>query len=425
MKKNATNVGTKEVGKLAQLVLPLVALIRGDLRELVTSLGLQAIAVMLEQERTALCGPSYAHDAARTATRGGSVPGELTYGGRKVKVRRPRVVDREGYEVPLGLWSDLSATDPLTERVLEQMTLGVATRKYARSLEPVSEDLETSATSKSAVSRRWVEVTTAKLKEWAERPLGALDLTAVFIDGIHFGEHVVLAALGVDSKGKKHVLGLHEGATENGAACRALLENLVTRGLATARTTLFVIDGSGALRAALRDTFGKNALVQRCQVHKMRNVESHLPQSKRKAVKASMRQAYNSKTPKVAMQQLENLARTLQAKHPSAAASIREGLDETLTVLGLTLPHRLTRSFSTTNPIENMNGGIRQLANRVKRWRGGEMILRWVGAGVYEAERGFRRLKGAADMPKLIAALVALDGPRRSQSALDVDRKAA
>ena len=425
MKKSATKVGTKEVGMLAQLVLPLAELVRGDLREFVTSIGLKAIGALLEQERTALCGLAYAHDSARTATRGGSVPGELTYGGRKVKMRRPRVVDREGHEVPLGLWSEFSSSDPLTERVLEQMTIGVATRKYARSLEPVSEHLETSATSKSAVSRRWIEVTTAKLKEWAERPLGELDLVAIFIDGIHFGEHVVLAALGVDSKGTKHVLGLHEGASENGAACRALLENLVTRGLPTDRTILFVIDGSGALRAALRDTFGKNALVQRCQVHKMRNVESHLPQAKRKAVKTSMKQAYKSKSAKVAKQQLENLARTLQSKHPSAAASIREGLDETLTVLGLGLPHALTRSFSTTNPIENMNGGIRQLAKRVKRWRGGEMILRWVGAGIYEAERGFRRLKGAADMPKLIAALAAIDGPRQSQSSLDVARKAA
>lgn len=425
MKKSAAKTGTMEVGTLAQLVLPLAELVRGDLRQLVTSIGLQAIAVLIEQERTSLCGPAYAHDATRTATRGGTTPGELTYGGRKIKMRRPRVIDRNGCNVPLGVWAELSSTDPLSERVLEQMTIGVATRKYARSLESVPEDVETSATSKSAVSRRWVEVTTAKLKEWAERPLGELDLVSIFIDGIHFGEHVVLGALGVDSKGVKHVLGLHEGATENGAACRALLENLVTRGLPPDRTILFVIDGSGALRAALRDTFGKNALVQRCQVHKMRNVESHLPQSKRKAVKTSMRQAYKSKTPKVAKQQLENLARTLQAKHPSAAASLREGLDETLTVLGLGLPHTLTRSFSTTNPIENMNDRIRQIARRVKRWRGGEMILRWVGAGVYEAERGFRRLKGAADMPKLIAALGALDQARQSPSTVDVYEKVA
>jgi transposase-like protein len=425
MKKSASKDMKTEVGSLAQLMLPLAALVRGDLRELVTSLGLRAIAAMIEQERTVLCGPLYAHNSARAATRNGTVPGELTYGGRKVKVRRPRVVDRDGHDVPLGIWSELSCTDPLCDRALEQMTIGVATRKYARSLEPLPEEIASSATSKSAVSRRFVEATTGKLAEWMARPLGELDLAAIFIDGIHFGEHVVLAALGVDSKGTKHVLGVHEGATENGGACRALLADLVTRGVPTDRSMLFIIDGSGALRAALRDTFGKRAVVQRCQVHKMRNVESHLPESKRKPARAAMRQAYKSASVKTAKRQLENLARTLQATHPSAAASIREGLDETLTVLELGLSHTLTRSFSTTNPIENMNDRIRQIARRVKRWRGGEMILRWVGAGVWEAERGFRRLKGSAEMPKLIAALAARDKQRQSQTSVDVDQKAA
>lgn len=425
MKKSASKDVKTEVGSLAQLVVPLAALVRGDLRALVTSLGLRAIAAMLEQERTALCGPRYAHDSERAATRNGTAPGELTYGGRKVKVRRPRVVNRNGHDVPLDLWSELSSTDPLCERALEQMTVGVATRKYERSLEPLPEEIASSATSKSAVSRRFVEATTEKLAEWMARPLGELGLAAIYIDGIHFGEHVVLAALGVDSKGHKHVLGLHEGATENSGACRALLEDLVTRGVPTDRTMLFIIDGSGALRAALRDTFGKRALVQRCQVHKMRNVESHLPQSKRASVKVAMRQAYRSANAKTAKKQLENLARALQAKHPSAAASIREGLEETLTVLELGLSNTLTRSFSTTNPIENLNDRIRQIARRVKRWRGGEMILRWVGAGVWEAERGFRRLKGSAEMPKLIAALAARDKQRQSQTAVDVDQKAA
>lgn len=425
MTKSASRRGTTEVGMLGQLVVPLAALVRGDLRELVTTIGLRAIAELLEQERTARCGPAYAHDAARTATRGGHVQSQLVYGGRKIKMRRPRVVDREGREVPLDRWSELSTNDPLSERVLEQMTLGVATRKYARSLEAMPDDVETGATSKSNVSRTFVEATSKKLKEWGERTLHEIDLVAIFIDGIHFGEHVVIAALGVDRAGKKHVLGLHEGATENGAACGALLDDLVTRGVPTDRNLLFVIDGSGALRSALRDRFGKRAMVQRCQVHKMRNVESHLPQSKRKAVRAAMRQAYKSKTSRVAKRQLENLARTLASKHPSAAGSIREGLDETLTVLELGLPHTLTRSFSTTNAIENMNDRIRQIARRVKRWRGGEMILRWVGAGVWEAERGFRRLKGAAEMPMLVAALAAHGQPRQVERAVDADRRAA
>lgn len=410
---------------IAQLVLPLAAAVSGQLHQLVTSLGLQAIAAMLEHERTQLCGPAYAHDPARTATRNGHAMGELTYGGRRVRVRRPRAIDRTGAEVPLGVWTDLANQDPLSERVLEQMTIGVATRKYDRSLESMPGDVHSRATSKSSVSRHFVAITEQKLKEWMMRSLADLGIVALYIDGIHFGEHVVLAALGVDAQGTKHVLALHEGATENGAACRALLADLVARGLPTDRTLLFVIDGSGALRSAIRDTFGKRALVQRCQVHKMRNVESHLPESKRSQVRTAMRQAYKSKSSKTARQQLVNIARTLEKAHPSAFESIHEGLDETLTVLDLDLSDALTRSFSTTNPIENMNDRIRQVARRVKRWRGGEMVLRWVGAGVWEAQRGFRRLKGHASMPKLISALAALDHARQSKKPVDVIKEAA
>ncbi len=418
MTKSATKREPTEVGTLAQLVLPLAELVRGDLRAFVMSVGIQALTAMLENERTEIAGPRYRHDPERQATRGGTTPGKLTLGGRQVSVRRPRVVDRDGNDVPLGTWQELAATDPMNERVLEQMTLGVATRKYERSLEPMPAELESSGTSKSAVSRRFVEITTEKMREWMARSLAELDVPAIFIDGIHFAEHVVLVALGVDAKGTKHVLGLWEGATENGAACRAMLANLVTRGLDTKRMRLFVIDGSGALRSAIRDTFGKRAIVQRCQVHKMRNVESHLPKSKQAAVRTSMRQAYKAAKPETAKRQLENLAKNLEAAHPSAAASLREGLDETLTVMGLGLPRTLERSFSTTNPIESLNDRLRTVARRVKRWRGGEMILRWTAAGVWEASRGFRRLKGHLSMSVLIAALADRD---RCQSGAGLD----
>lgn len=427
MKKNATKVEKNQATTvLAQLVLPMAALIRGELRELVMSLGIQAIGAMLEQERTELCGVRYAHDASRAAGRAGSTQGTLTMGGRRVRIKRPRVTDRDGQEVPLGTWQELAAGDGMSERVLEQMTVGVATRKYARSLEAVPEELDEYGTSKSTVSRRFVEVTQAKLDEWRARPVGELGICAVFIDGLHFAEHVVIAALGVDGNGKKHVLGIWEGATENAPTCRAMLSDLVTRGLDPEVRRLFVIDGSPALRAAIRDVFGKRALVQRCQVHKMRNVESHLPKKKQKAAKAAMREAYKSTKVDTAKRLLNNLARTLESEHPSAAASIREGLDETLTMMALGLPRTLERSFSTTNPVENLNERIRQISKRVKRWRGGTMILRWTAAGVLEAERGFRRLKGSAHMPKLIAAL-AEKSPSSCQSpdAVDVHQQVA
>lgn len=435
MKKNAKKTNVQEevtaretVNVLAQLVLPLAELIRGDLRELVHTLGMQAIATMLEQERTDLCGPLYAHAKDREATRGGSAKSRLTMGGRTVEVRRPRVVGIDGQEIPLSTWEQLKANDPLEDRAYEQMVVGVATRKYARSLEPLPEEIARGerSTSRSTVSRKFIGVAKKKLDEWLSRDLGELDLVGVFIDGIHFAEHVVLIALGVDSSGTKHVLGLWEGATENGAACRALLTDLDHRGVKNDRTRLFVIDGSKALRSAIRDVYGKRALVQRCQVHKVRNVTSHLPKERHAHVRQVMRQAYKSRSPKTAKRQIENLARSLENKHPGATASLREGLDETLTVMGLGLSPSLERSFATTNPIENFNGGARHISRRVKRWRGGTMILHWVAAAVGEAEKGFRRLKGHRDMSTLVAALSKHDREdRQSGNAVDVQRKSA
>lgn len=435
MTKNAKKKRVEEevtapetVNVLAQLMLPLAELVRGDLRELVHTLGMQAIATMLEQERTELCGPRYAHTKSREATRGGSSKSRLTMGGRTVEVRRPRVVSVDGHEIPLETWEQLKAADPLEGRAYEQMVVGVATRKYARSLEPLPAELAEGerSTSRSTVSRKFIRAAKKKLDEWLSRDLGELDLVGVFIDGIHIAEHVILVALGVDAGGTKHVLGLWEGATENGAACRALLADLDHRGMRGDRTRLFVIDGSKALRSAIRDVYGKRALVQRCQVHKVRNVTSHLPKERHAHVKQVMRQAYKSRSPKTAKRQLQNLARSLQNKHPGAAASLREGLDETLTVMGLGLSRSLERSFATTNPIENFNGGVRHITRRVKRWRGGTMILRWVAAAVGEAEKGFRRLKGYRDMSTLVAALKKYDRKnRQARKVVDVQENAA
>jgi transposase-like protein len=404
MKKPAKEPSRNQASLWTQLLIPLATMIRGDLLGLVHQLGMQAVLAMLEDERTRLCGERYKHDASRQATRGGSTRGELALGGRRVAIRRPRVVDRRGCEVPLDTWDELASSDPLDTRALEQMAIGVATRKYARSLEPLPESIQTRGTSKSAVSRRFVALTTEKLTEWMARPLGDLDLLAIFIDGIHFGEHIVLCALGIDATGAKHVLGLWEGATENEIACKAMLENLVARGLKPNRSRLFIIDGSKGLRAAIRSVFGKRTLVQRCQVHKVRNVLGHLPDERHADVRAAMREAYKCTKVETAKRLLNNLARALQKKHPSAAASLREGLDETLTVMDFGLSPALTRTLSTTNPIENMNGRIRHTARRVKRWDDGTMILRWVLVGVLEAARGFRRLKGHKDMKTFVRA---------------------
>lgn len=425
MKKTAKETTPSQEFLFTQLLLPLSKLIRADFRALVHDLGMQAVAAMLERERTQLCGERYKHDSSRTATRAGSTHGELSLGGRRVKVRRPRVTDREGREVALETWTQLSGDDPLDERALEQMAVGVATRKYARSLEPLPDTMVTRGTSKSSVSRRFVEMTTDKLKEWMARSLADLDLCAVFIDGIHFGEHVILCALGVDGAGMKHVLSLWEGATENEIACNAMLADLSSRGLKPDRARLFIIDGAKGLHGALRNTFGKRSLIQRCQVHKVRNVIGHLPKEKHASVRAAMREAYASSKVETAKRLLNNLARTLQKNHPSAASSLREGLDETLTVLGLGLSPMLARTLSTTNPIENMNERIRATTKRVKRWDGGSMIQRWVLVGVLEAERGFRRLKGYRGIKDLVARLKEHDTPTVQRSAVDVRSTAA
>src|SRR5579863_1652769 len=424
MSKSAKEPSRDQASIWTQLMLPLAALVRGDLLALVHQLGLQAFAAMLEAERTQLCGPRYRHDGARTATRAGSTRGELALGGRRIGVRRPRVADRNGKEVPLETWAELASSDPLDMRAFEQMAIGVATRKYARSLDTMPEDIETRGVSKSAVSRRFVAVTAEKLAEWMARPLGELDIWAVFIDGLYFGDHVVLCALGVDASGAKHVLGLWEGATENEVACKAMLENLVERGLKPNIARLFVVDGSKGLRAAIRNLFGRRALVQRCQVHKVRNVVGHLPDERHDEVRAAIREAYKCTKVDTAKRLLNNLARTLQRKHPSAAASLREGIDETLTVMGLGLGASLTRTISTTNPIENLNGLIRATTRRVKRWDDGTMILRWALVGVLEAQRGFRRLRGHKDMNILVAHLKQL-AEGGAQSPVDGERSAA
>lgn len=388
-------------------MLDIPEIVARELHEVVVGAGMSVLAKMLEAEREKLCGPRYVHSKGRTASRGGHTKAELALGGRHAAIKRPRVVGIDGREIPLRTWDVLAGEDALHERAVEQMVIGVSTRKYARSLEPV--DVKTRGTSKSSVSRRFVSLTTKKLEAMMESRLEHLDVVVLMIDGIVIDQHVVLVALGIDADGGKHVLGMHEGATENGPACTALLTELRERGMPTDRSVLVVIDGGKALRKAVGDVFGKKALVQRCQVHKCRNVVEHLPDAMQANTEKVIRQAYKTKEIDRARRQLENLARALEEEYPSAAASIREGLEETLTIKQFRLNEALTRTLSTTNPIENLNSGIRRVCRRVTTWKGGKMILRWVGAALVEHSRGFRRLKGHSGMKALVVALRARD----------------
>jgi transposase-like protein len=381
---------------------------RAELLELVTRSGLQVLGAMLEEDRTAVCGPRYAHEPDRPASRAGTVRGEVVLGGRKVAIQRPRVRTAAG-EVPLPTFQTVSQRDPLDRRVVEQMLVGVATRQYARSLEALPADMPSRGTSKSAVSRRFVAKTQAQLESWQARPLDDLALAVLLLDGVHVGEHCLIVALGVTEDGTKHALGLWDGSTENSTVCQSLLATLQSRGLRTDRSLLVILDGSKALHKAVRMMFGEAALVQRCQIHKLRNVLDHLPERQRPWVKAILQRAYRQDDVATAKRLLQDLARRLDGEYPSAAESVREGLEETLTIIGLHLSPALRRALSTTNAAESLISRTRHVKRNVKRWRGGQMVLRWAAAGILEAAKGFRRLKGHKEMPTLVAALRARD----------------
>jgi transposase-like protein len=409
MKKIAKRTASREV-EIASPQLTLRELVRADLREFVVSAGMAALTAVLEAERTQVCGPRYAHLPTRKARRSGTVAGELVLGGRRVQARRPRARSMAGQEIALPSWSAFSAEDPLEERAVEQMLVGVSTRRYHRSLEALPDDLPTRGTGKSAVSRRFVAATERQMAEWLGRDLSQLDLVVLMLDGIYLEEHVLLVALGIDTVGDKHVLGVREGATENAASCTALLADLRDRGLHTDRAILAVIDGSKALAKAVRDVFGFKALIQRCQAHKARNVLDQLPHETRPSVRQALRNAYSCGDALRAEKLLGNLVRRLRAEHPGAAASLEEGLAETLTVMRLKLPKKLERQLATTNAIENLMGAVRRLSRRVKRWRGGQMILRWTVTAVADAAKRFRRIRGAREgMNVLRGALTAHD----------------
>jgi transposase-like protein len=387
--------------------LPLVGLLidtRAELTELVVRSGMKVLEAMLEEDRLAVCGPRYAHQAEREAGRAGTTSSTVVLGGRKIEIRRPRV--RAGtQEVALPTFAAMAQPDPLNRRIVDQMLLGVATRRYARSLDPLPKDIRSRGTSKSSVSRRFVARTTAHVRAWQTASLEHLDLVALFIDGVVFAERCLVVALGIDATGQKHPLGLWDGSTENAAVCQGLLSNLQSRGLRTDRSILVILDGSKALRSAVTQTFGQAACVQRCQVHKTRNVLDYLPDRQRPWVHAILRRAYTTEDAAKARRLLEDLARRLEDEFPSAAESVREGLDDTLAVLRLGVSERLRRSLATTNPIESLISRTRHVHRNVKRWRSGRMMIRWMTAAVFEAAKGFRRVKGCKDLPALVSAL--------------------
>jgi len=273
---------------------------------------------------------------------------------------------------------------------MNAVACGISTRKYARSLEPLPEEADERSTSKSSMSRRYVAMTTKQMTKWLTMPLGDRHFPIVMIDGIHLGDHMMLIALGIDFEGKKQVLGLREGNTENSRVAKALLRDLVERGLDPERARLFVIDGAKALTSAILKVFRSLGAIHRCHLHKERNVLGHLPDHMHQTVKSALREAWGLSDATVAKRRLLRLASSLEADHPGAAASVKEGLDETLTLQRLGISGTLYKKLRSTNAIENLNSGIATYSKNVKRWQGGSMVVRWVSAAIVEAEKKFR-----------------------------------
>ena len=416
MKKvSGAKVGTSAV--TAESALPpqiqealgeLVGAAREGLLALSVGVGLGVVHELMELEVDEVVGAKGKHNPDRMAKRHGHEDGSLTLGGRRVAVRRPRVRSADDTrELPVETYEYFADRDPLTRAVMDRMLAGVSTRRFARVGEPVGEQIErsSSATSKTTASEMFIERTRTALGELMSRRLDDVRLAVMMLDGIEIAERTHVVALGITTDGIKLPLGLWEGSTENATLARTLLADLVDRGLDPEQAILFVIDGAKALRRAIKDVFGAQALVHRCHRHKERNVCDLLPERDRDQIRARIRAAWALTDPELARQRLELLAGELDRSWPDAAASLREGLDDTLTLMRLGISANLAKTLSSTNPCESMLETVRHTQRNVKRWQDGDMRKRWTAAGMLVAEQQFRRIIGYRDLATLVVAI--------------------
>jgi putative transposase len=408
--------GKVSAGKLAkflckngQFLIPLVELIeqcRLACDELIEVTGRAALQAVLQLSSQQVAGgpPHSGRRRAGEVVWHGRQPGSVMLSDRKLAIERPRLRQRgtgENKEVEIPAYAALQNEPRLRARMLEILMRGVSTRNY-RAVIP--EMADTVGVSRSSVSRQMREASEAELKELLERRFDQVKLLIIYIDGLQFGDHVLIGAVGVDEQGYKHVLAIREGATENATVAKELLEDLVARGVNPGQKRLFVIDGSKALRAAINAVFGSQHPVQRCRTHKLRNVLDHLPEDQKSPVRSALRAAWRLDAP-TGMAKLKKLAEWLEREYPSAAASLREGLEECFTVNRLEVPASLHRCLTTTNLIESPQAGVRMRTRRVCRWRDGTMVKRWAAAAFLATEKNFRKIMGYRDLWMLDAIL--------------------
>jgi putative transposase len=410
VRKNYQGMGEKSkrkfevIGKrelLVQVPLPMAEVweeLQAEVEQLTGQAGLKIIGAILEDEVSRRVGPPHHPASASNAMRWGRQPGYVIFSGRKVSVERPRVRTRDGEEVELNSYARMQQEGRRQRAIREGIVAGLSSRNYRRAVQSVVDGY---GIEKSSVSREFVQASAAQLQELCEKKLSDLDLAAILIDGIHLGKQVLVVALGIEISGEKHVLGLWQGATENTTVVKELLEDVVARGLNAERRYLFVIDGAKALRAGIERVFGERAEVQRCQIHKRRNVKEHLPKSAQGDIDRRIRNAYAMRDYAAAKAELEKIFRQLERINPSAARSLEEGLEETLTVHRLGVGTLLRQSLCSTNPIESCFSVVEKVARNVKRWREGEQVLRWAATGLIEAQKKFRRVKGFRELEVL------------------------
>jgi putative transposase len=391
-----------------QMVLPMAEMVgwlRKGVGELIRQAGLHLMDLMMQEEVREVVGERSRQQPERTANRWGSERGYCVVMGQKVPVERPRVRTTDDKEVRLGSYEMFHRGEPLTETVWSKLMLGLSTRKYDQAIRQFTEAY---GLEKSAVSEHFIEASRAKLKDMMERRLDKMRLCALLIDATPFQGQQMVAALGIGQDGQKTILGIRQGATENATVVGELLGDLINRGLDFTEPRLYILDGGKALTAAVKKYAGESAAIQRCQVHKRRNVLDHLTDEQKPSVAKKLNTAYALEDHAAAKQALNTLHRELMELNPSAARSLGEGLEETLTVHRLRVPMQLRKTLSSTNVIESAFSIVEQVCKNVKRWHGGDQRERWVGSGLLVAQKQFRRVTGYKQIPALIRELEAL-----------------
>lgn len=414
MKKRYRNMQKKASGKvreigdgrvLLEVPLPVAGVIESlpeVIRGLAQEAGLLLMSAAMDSECEMIAGTKDSKNPLRAANWWGSDLSPVYYDRQKVLIERPRLRGKNNKEIPLGTFQAFRDPRGMRNSVMKNMVLGISSRNYEETVEGFVKGY---GIKKSSVSRHFVKATAEQMREFLERDLTGLDLVAIFIDGIAFKGHLIVVALGLNKDGRKHVLGLWQGATENATVCTSLLEDIARRGLNTMKDYLFILDGSKALRSAISKMFGSKVEVQRCQQHKRRNVLDHLPEEHQHAIDARISAAYKMAYYDDAKKSLELTVRYLERLNPSAAASLKEGLEETLSIHKLEITGLLRKTLSTTNPIESCFSVVKTITGRVKRWSGNDMVQRWAVASLLRAEKKFKRVKGYKEIPKLTAAL--------------------